>query len=396
MHLFARTSALARAEERLFASGLVWWRKWTKDSAVPTITHANMAGVHYVTGIAATADEAAVPLVCLHGYASGTGIFYSALAPLAERWATGPVHILDSPGCGLSDRPKWTLPQGNDCPLDQAEGFAIGRIETWRQSMGIHKMVLCGHSIGGYLATAYTERYPQHVERLILVSPVGIPRPPLSAVRGTPEHEKRMEDTPLRVKLILGAWERGWGPFPIIKWGPGRWLMQGFVKRRFRDASWQDKEALADYFCCNLSHGEPSWGGVAHALLLMPMAYARSPLCDRIPKLRFCSTGAKGPRAVSFIYGGDGDWMSKSHASALQGPRPDGIAPLPIEVASIAYAGHNIMADNPVGMADAVAASGRSRGFDGVLFGEDAWRQDVTARQAERQGASIAGSFGAE
>jgi pimeloyl-ACP methyl ester carboxylesterase len=29
-------------------------------------------------------------------------------------------------------------------------------------------MILCGHSLGGYLSFAYAERYPQHVDRLIL------------------------------------------------------------------------------------------------------------------------------------------------------------------------------------------------------------------------------------
>lgn len=39
--------------------------------------------------------------------------------------------------------------------------------------MGIKSFTLVGHSFGGYLATCYTESYPDHVDRLILLSPAG-------------------------------------------------------------------------------------------------------------------------------------------------------------------------------------------------------------------------------
>jgi cardiolipin-specific phospholipase len=43
-------------------------------------------------------------------------------------------------------------------------------------------MTLIGHSLGGYLSTAYALRYPSRVDRLVLLSPAGIPENPYAPV----------------------------------------------------------------------------------------------------------------------------------------------------------------------------------------------------------------------
>ena len=84
---------------------------------------------------------------------------------------------------GLSSRPSPQLlasPASASVPsrVARAEHFFISSLEEWRKSVGVEKMILVGHSLGGYLASAYTVRYPERVSGLILVSPAGVPRGP--------------------------------------------------------------------------------------------------------------------------------------------------------------------------------------------------------------------------
>jgi proline iminopeptidase len=57
--------------------------------------------------------------------------------------------------------------------LDQSLGLGaqIADIERIRQILDDEKLILIGHSWGGFLASLYAAEFPEHVEALILVSP---------------------------------------------------------------------------------------------------------------------------------------------------------------------------------------------------------------------------------
>lgn len=120
-------------------------------------------------------------IVLAHGYGAGSAFFFQNIKSMAEM-PNSRLYLLDWLGMGRSSRPTFHIPSSEtknvDTRVAAAESFFISSLEDWRSKMGLDKMVLVGHSLGGYLSLAYALRYPSRVERLVLVSPVGIPNAP--------------------------------------------------------------------------------------------------------------------------------------------------------------------------------------------------------------------------
>ncbi|KAJ2814827.1 hypothetical protein GGI24_006254, partial [Coemansia furcata] len=128
-------------------------------------------------GNATTHSKARAPrrsLVLTHGYFAGVGFFFRNYHGLSQvdGWD---IYAIDWLGMGRSSRPayKGVRDEGEERRAEYAEDFFVESLEAWRQRMGIDKMVLCGHSFGGYMVAAYALKYPQYVEKLILHSPIG-------------------------------------------------------------------------------------------------------------------------------------------------------------------------------------------------------------------------------
>ncbi len=89
-------------------------------------------------------------------------------------------HYYDQRGCGLSTRPIDRFESQNMYEnmtrLDQTLGLGaqIADIERIRQILGEEKLILVGHSWGGFLASLYAAEFPEHVEALILISPANM------------------------------------------------------------------------------------------------------------------------------------------------------------------------------------------------------------------------------
>jgi pimeloyl-ACP methyl ester carboxylesterase len=109
------------------------------------------------------AGSAGDPVVLLvHGLMSDSGTWVEVLEPLAERGLRA--IAIDLLGHGASDKPPGPY---------LLDDFALV-LEGFLCALGIERVTLCGHSLGGAIAIHYGYHYPQRVGRLLLVSAGGL------------------------------------------------------------------------------------------------------------------------------------------------------------------------------------------------------------------------------
>ncbi len=119
----------------------------------------SMGRVHWATfrGRGSLGDVALV-----HGLA-GSMADYAALLRGLRRVFTN-VHALDLPGHGRSDDPtiaRVLTPQFSDIVVEALD------------AIGLERVSLLGHSMGGFICTLVASTAPDRIERLMLVSPGG-------------------------------------------------------------------------------------------------------------------------------------------------------------------------------------------------------------------------------
>jgi len=307
----------------------------------------------FVHGVKAIPEDGAgptpyegAPLVLLHGYGNGALYFYRNLLGLSDFYGT--VYALDMLGWGLSSRPPFKTPEDT---IEAAESFFVESLEEWRKANNLEKITLGGHSMGGYVSVAYCERYPERVDRLILLSPAGVPD-----FKPDPEMRKGL---PLRMRLMIGMasslFERGTTPGSVLRTLPesrGRAMVRRYVEGRLPAISSPDEQlALMEYFYTNFVL--PGSGEKCLNRILGPMAQGRSPTVFRIPKLDV--------EEVAFIYG-QLDWMDPMGGIdvklACDKLRKDGKKAPRVEVYGVGNAGHLLMLENWRGFNAALIAAG--------------------------------------
>ncbi|KAK6606513.1 putative alpha/beta hydrolase [Botrytis cinerea] len=129
-------------------------------------------------------------LVMLHGYGAGLGFFYKNFEGLS-RVPGWKIYALDMLGMGRSTRPPFKISAKDQAgKIAETESWFIDALEEWRVLKKLDKFTLLGHSMGGYMAVAYALKYPGHLNKLILASPVGIPEDPYATSAAMPEPEE--------------------------------------------------------------------------------------------------------------------------------------------------------------------------------------------------------------
>lgn len=271
-------------------------------------------------------EEVEENLVMLHGYGAGLGFFYKNFEGLS-RVRGWKIYALDMLGMGRSSRPPFRIhAKDQQGKITEAENWFIDALEEWRVLKKIDKFTLLGHSMGGYMAVAYALKYPGHLNKLILASPVGIPEDPYAVQADMPEPgestmanefiqdqeddivnrngtlktsgdnnnflnaksaapAKKAPAEPERrplPKWLTYLWDANISPFSIVRWtGPlGPRFVSGWTSRRFSHLPENESQVLHDY-AYSLFRQRGS-GEYALAYILAPGAFARSPLIRRI------------------------------------------------------------------------------------------------------------------
>ncbi|GKZ00749.1 hypothetical protein MPSEU_001026800 [Mayamaea pseudoterrestris] len=284
------------------------------------------------------------PLVLLHGYMNSSSYYFRNLSGLAHHFST--VHSLDWFGWGLSSRPAWP----KTLTTSEAEDIFVESLEAWRAAQGLDKMMIGAHSLGGYVAVAYAERYPQHVERLLLLSPAGVPEETPAMLQ---ERKQQLATRPWTMRLMFylaqRLFERQYTPGTIMRLvstSRGYGWVSNYVEKRLPAISDpEERKAVSDYLYWNSIM--PSSAEHSLSQILKPNAMGRVPLVNRIPLL-------KVPH-VSFLYGSH-DWMdvegglqvqAKTEEQGKRRANDSTIAvPPKVEVYRVNQAGHLLMLDN--------------------------------------------------
>ena len=313
-------------------------------------------------------EECDQNLVMLHGYGAGLGFFYKNFESLSRvpGWR---VYALDLLGMGRSSRPPFRIrAKDRQASITEAEDWFIDALEEWRVQRKLDRFTLLGHSLGGYMAVAYALKYPGHLNKLILASPVGIPEDPYAVNADMPKagdsatvdeiardaHEtgstadagdnnnfmnarSKAEGTekPRRAlpKWAAYLWDANVvSPFSVVRWsGPlGPRFVSGWTSRRFSHLPPEEAQALHTY-AYSLFRQRGS-GEYALSYVLAPGAFARSPLIRRIagigrqmitPNGSITSTvqttqqSRENGLPVIFMYG-ENDWMDVAGGYAAE------------------------------------------------------------------------------
>ncbi|SCU99437.1 LADA_0H19768g1_1 [Lachancea dasiensis] len=326
-------------------------------------------------------------MVIMHGYGAALGLFVRNFDGLSRIPGLN-LHAIDMLGYGLSSRPKFPgtglfssfIKRGDISASEvmEAEDFFVDSLERWREKKALDRFVLVGHSLGGYLSCCYALKYPHRVEKLVLVSPVGVETSifdltrkhtsnhvhagelgpdvakEMSADKSNPTTDKpvktsssfhvpdesgNVERVPNLPRIFSFMWSCNISPFGILRSaGPaGPLLSSRWSFRRFAFLS--DPEQLITFhnYVYSVFNAAGS-GEYALTRILAPGVLARLPLLSRVPENLKCD---------SFWMYGSNDWMSKEAGQVIVREINNKSPDFKADYSVVSDAGHHLYLDNP-------------------------------------------------
>lgn len=316
-----------------------------------------------------------LPVLLIHGYASSSISFFRNIPYLSRHCKD--LYTIDLPANGLSEQPKLKitsvdpsifgqyielnegrqikvigLPDRSKCQkfIEENINYYIDAIEKWRLDNKIEKFHLVGHSFGGYLSYQYALKYPDSIDKLCLISPLGVEKNILSTNSNTQRElgqilEKNFEDPSddkysKRVNIPKYIFEN---QLKILRWGGpmGARLCWNYITSAYSKVpSLEFKEYMFELF-----YGKGGLSPIARIIfvnLFTRSLLARNPIMDSLDQLQV--------KDVLFCYG-QHDWMNKTAGKmAVQSLNKLNRIKEQRQTAKyleIPMAGHNLFLDNP-------------------------------------------------
>ena len=112
-------------------------------------------------------DPSKPTFILIHGYLGSSTNYIPLSKYLIPKYN---LFIPDTIGCALSSRPQIKFTSSEQCV-----NFYIDTLHEFIKSLNLkNKFFICGHSLGGYFVSSYSLKYPQNIEKVLLLSPAGI------------------------------------------------------------------------------------------------------------------------------------------------------------------------------------------------------------------------------
>ena len=118
-------------------------------------------------------DDAAPPVVMLHGAGANSSVWSDGIADLAADHRVIMLDLLGEPGFSAPVRLNLATPDTADWLVQMLDLLGVGAT------------AVAGLSLGGWVATDLATRHPDRVERLVLLCPAGVGRQTIGKVAPT-------------------------------------------------------------------------------------------------------------------------------------------------------------------------------------------------------------------
>lgn len=269
-----------------------------------------------------------LPIVLVHGFMMGAACFFKWY-PLLARERT--VYAIDIIGMGGSGQPPFSHERQTP---EAAENLLVEPFVNWADTIGLSQFVLLGHSLGGFVASAWATRDVERIRHLGLLSPL------LGWTDERVNRTKAWGATSWQRRAIMATVESAWAhhitPQTFVRWIPGaEGFFQKNAQRRFgraKDMSEEECRLLAEYVVATMA--TPASAEAAAAVCFepfcKPVEINGATIKERLKQLR----------TPMFAINGDHDWMEP----AAKGEIPHCV------FHTLSDSGHHLYFDNPEGL----------------------------------------------